>query len=215
MSYLITEIGPAQPSLGYVGSTVWVDTFNPVRVKATRSQDTSGKSWFRGSPADDPFASSTDYPVRYTNRQGTDQRAFALDGDYYLRVNADRNEKEPSSTAFLITVVVSGDLEPGPTYLTAGTAATSTGGTVTSDPSSSAATPTTTSPISSSDPGRSVAGTTAQGGPAADNSVPGWLWALGGALVAGAGALVVALLSRRRRAHHAAADAGAGPGERR
>ncbi|WP_420121039.1 vWA domain-containing protein, partial [Nakamurella sp.] len=127
MSYLITEVGPAQPSLGYVGSTVWVDTFNPVRAQVTRSEDTSGKFWFRDSAADDPFAASTDYPVRYTNRFGTDQRDFALDGDYFLRVNADRHEQEPASTTFLITVVVSGEVEPGPTYLPAGSGPTTTG----------------------------------------------------------------------------------------
>ena len=43
-----------------------------------------------------------------------------MDGDYYVQVNADRSEQEPSSTGFLITVVVSGDVEPGPVYQTTG-----------------------------------------------------------------------------------------------
>lgn len=200
MSYLITEAGPAQPSLGYLGTTVWVDTFNPVRTKVTRSQDTSGKSWFKDSAQDDPFASSTDYPVRYTNRSGTSQRSFSLDGDYYLRVNADRHEEEPSSTTFLITVVVSGDVEPGPTYLAAGAVPTSG---LTTSPSATASVSASSSAGSAGSGSASViptdttTGPTAQGSSSAD-PVPGWVWALGGALAAGAVAVLVVALSRRR-----------------
>ena len=201
MSYLITEVGPAQPSLGYVGSTVWVDTFNPVRAQVTRSQDTSGKSWYKDSASGDPFAASTDYPVRYTNRNGTDQRGFALDGDYYLRVNADRHEQEPASTTFLVTVVVSGDVEPGPAYLAAGSVPTSGG--ATSGSGSSTGSASTTSSGSPSNPSASAPPTTvgtAQGTPLVDDPVPGWVWALGGALAAGVVAAVAILVSRRRTA---------------
>ena len=122
-SYLVTEVGPAQPPLGVVGSIVWVDLFNPVRADITGSVESTGSLWFTDEP-DKPFSATTPYPVRYTNREGVEQSGYSLDGDYYLRVNADRNEDEPSTTTYLITVVVSGDLEPGPVYQVAGATGT-------------------------------------------------------------------------------------------
>ena len=205
MSYLITEVGPAQPSLGYVGSTVWVDTYNPLREQVTRLSDTSGKSWYRGPVTADPFTASTDYPVRYTNRSGTDQRDFALDGDYYLRVNADRHEQEPASTTFQITVVVSGEIEPGPTYLPAGSGSTTVGSAAsTGTPTAVPTTPSSAVVASSAPTGSTTAADGSADGSAADRApdagIPGWVWALGGALAAGAVAAGLVLVARRRTA---------------
>lgn len=192
VSYLITEIGPISPP-GTVGSAVWVDLFNPVRAKVTELGDTSAKFWFGTSPQADPFTSSTEYPVRYTNRNGSDQRDFSLDGDYYLRINADRNEEKPLSTTFLITAVVSGDVEPGPVYHAAGSVPPTTG-----TPSSTPV-PTSASVSSSAGPASTTTDATAQGAIATEPAVPGWVWALGGALAAGVVAMLVVLVSRHRQ----------------
>ncbi|WP_395725279.1 VWA domain-containing protein [Nakamurella sp.] len=201
LTYLITEVGPAQPSLGYTTPAVWVDVFNPVRSTVTLLADTNGQQWFGDTPDTHAFTSSTPYPARYTNRNGASQREFALDGDYYLRVNADRHEQQPSTTTFLIKVVVSGDVEPGPTYLAAGTAATS--GSSTSGTAGSAG---STTPPSGAVAGSATSGSTASPDgvatdrTSADPAVPGWVWALGGALAVGVVAAVVILVTRRRTA---------------
>ncbi len=210
MSYLITEVGPARPSLGYLGSIVWVNVFNPVRADVTRLADTSGQQWFGDTPKNEPFASSTVYPVRYTNRNGGSQRDFSLDGDYYLRVNADRHEDQPSSTTFLITVVVSGDVEPGPKYLTAGTVPSGSAGaaaTSTSAPASvtASASPSATGSATAS-AGDIATDRTAQGTPTSDGALPGWVWALVGAVAASAVALLIVVWTRRRAVRGTDAD---------
>jgi Ca-activated chloride channel family protein len=199
-TYLITEVGPAQPALDANGAIVWVDVFNPVRAEVTRLVDTDGRGWFTRTVDDKPFSSSTEYLARYTNRAGGESREFSLDGDYFLRVNANRNEDQTSSTAFLITVVVSGDVEPGPVYLAAGTMPTSGGSTPPSTrASTSAASDSVSGSVSGSGTPADATGLTAQGTPA-ESPVPGWIWALGGALVATAVAVLVVLFSRRRAA---------------
>jgi Ca-activated chloride channel family protein len=200
LSYLITEVGPAQPPIDANGVTVWVDVFNPVRAEVTRLADISGEGWFARTVNDKPFSSSTEYLARYTNRTGGESREFSLDGDYYLRVNANRNEDQPSSTTFLITVVVSGDVEPGPVYGPAGAVVTtgSTAPSTSSSPSTSAsATVSTSAATSAATAGSSTDARAGSTGPG-ESSLPGWVWALGGAVVAGVAALVVVLLSRRR-----------------
>ena len=57
-SYLITEVGPAQPPLGVVGSIVWVDLFNPVRADITGSVESTGSLWFTDEP-DKPFSANS------------------------------------------------------------------------------------------------------------------------------------------------------------
>ena len=203
LSYLITEVGPAQPPIDANGVTVWVDVFNPVRAEVTRLADISGEGWFARTVNDKPFSSSPEYLARYTNRTGGESREFSLDGDYYLRVNANRNEDQPSSTTFLITVVVSGDVEPGPVYgpagavVTTGSTAPRTSSSLSTSASATVATSASTAAAtagSSTDATAGLAGSTGPG----ESSLPGWVWALGGALVAGVAALVVVLLSRRR-----------------
>jgi Ca-activated chloride channel family protein len=194
-SYLVTEVGPAQPSLGIVGSLVWVDLFNPVRSVVTGSVETTGRLWYSNDPSE-PFSGDTPYPVRYTNRKGVEQRGFSLDGDYYLRVNADRNEDEPSSTTYLITVVVSGDPEPGPDYQLTGTPTSNnpSSAPLTSAPGGSGVAPTMASVTAASSnnaaPGTPTAGLTGQATPITESGTSGWVWVV----IAGLAALAVAVL---------------------
>jgi len=70
--------------------------------------------WFNsGNPK--PFTAATLYSARYTNRLAFGSKDYALDGDYYLRLTTNLSDK-PSSEGYLLTVVVSGDVEPGPIY---------------------------------------------------------------------------------------------------
>ena len=216
MSFLITEAGPPQPSLGAVGALVSVDVFNPVRQDITGVDNTSGRYWF-GNSASDPFSASTDFPVRYTNRNGYIQGEFALDGDYYLRINANRSDNRPSSTSYLMTVVVSGDLEPGPTYLEPGAVPPSasntswttpvTSATTAASASSTAASVVVTSGATTTDP--IGVDTAASSGPIGDQAFAGWVWALGGAVVAGLVVGAVLIVQRRRRP---GTHSGDGPG---
>lgn len=195
-TYLLTPTGPADPQL-YPGAIAWVDVFNPVRdsVEMTRF-DTTGAIWFTKNPPD-PFTASTPYPVRYTNRDVTDSRGFSLDGDYYLRLSVNLNDSEPSSTAYLLTVVVSGDPEQGPVYRPTGSGQTTGSTGPTSSPSASSTPPPTTG---SAVPG-SVLPTDAaiDGSAAPSSSVNGLSWALlGGGIVLVIG-LCGWLITRHRR----------------
>ena len=169
VTYLVSEVGPSQPPTGVVGTIVWLDVFNPVRAEISGTIDNGGSTWFGNDPGA-PFAGSSPYPVRYTNRDGNEQAGYSLDGDYYLRINANRDE-EPSSTSFLMTVVVSGEIEPGPTYLVAGTQATAG-----SAPSSQSVTPNTPSatPGSASQSGQPAtnAAATPTGRPRSKPAIP-------------------------------------------
>jgi Ca-activated chloride channel family protein len=198
-TYLLTPTGPADPEL-YPGAIAWMDVFNPVRdsVEMTRF-DTTGAIWFTDNPPD-PFTASTPYPVRYSNRDVIDSRGFSLDGDYYLRLSVNLNNAEPSSTAYLLTVVVSGDPEPGPVYRPAGSGQTTDSSSPTSSPSS---TPPSTPPptTASATTGSALPTDAAIGGTAAPNSsVNRLFWALlggGTVLVIGLGGWLV---TRHRRA---------------
>ncbi|WP_111766895.1 vWA domain-containing protein [Nakamurella deserti] len=130
-------------------SIAWVDVFNPVRQEVDTEGTDSGQVWFNSLPGD-PFSASSSYPARYTNRDSTFARAYALDGSYYLRIDAGLDE-DRVTVPFLITVQVSGDVEPGPVYQPDGggaaTSDRSTGATGPSTPSSSS--PSTSSPATS------------------------------------------------------------------
>jgi Ca-activated chloride channel family protein len=202
-TYLLTPTGPAQPAL-FPGAIAWMDVFNPVRdgVSMTR-YDTGGEIWFTDDPPD-PFTASTPYPVRYTNREMSDSRGYSLDGDYYLRLSANLNVEEPSTTAYLLTVVVSGDPEPGPVYLpsgsipTSGSAASSLASsalTTVTAASTTAASASVTSSSPASTPVVAISGTGATTG----SSVTGLLWAGLGAGVVLVIGLCVWWLARRRR----------------
>jgi Ca-activated chloride channel family protein len=210
LSYLITEVGPAQPDLGYVGSIVWVDVYSPVRADITNLANTSGSTWFAQAADERPFTASTPYPVRYTNREGIDQRDFSLDGDYYLRVNADRNEDEPASTTFLITVVVSGEVEVGPVYQAAGAVTSSTSLSSTEKSSTAGTTAvasaTTTAPPTTGSLLNTATNTSANGSVTTESGIPGWVWAVVGAFAAGAVAAL--LLVRYRRPTNATPPGG-------
>ena len=77
--------------------------------------DIGGEFWFNsGQP--NSFSASTVYPARYTNRLVFElQQQYSLDGDYYLRLMAPLTDK-PSSEGYLLTVAISGEVEPGPVY---------------------------------------------------------------------------------------------------
>jgi len=89
-------------------------------------------------------------------------------------------------------------------YLAAGTMPTSSGSTTPSprastSPASDSASDSVSGSVSGSGTPADATGLTAQGTPA-ESPVPGWIWALGGALVATAVAVLVVLFSRRRAA---------------
>ena len=69
------------------------------------------------------MTASSVYPARYTNRQEFGSRNYSLDGDYYLRLMAPLAD-QPSSEGYLLTVLVNGDVEPGPVYQVGDTAVT-------------------------------------------------------------------------------------------
>ena len=217
LAFVVTETGPAQPSLGIVGSVARVNLFNPVRSDVTKSSYTSAL-WFADEP-DEPISGSTIYPVRYTNREGVEQRDFSLDGDYYLRVNANRHDDEPSSTTFLITVVTSGTVEPGPVYQVAAAAGTATGATDPESAVASAATTPATTPSDTTTAGSSggsavAANPTGQATPITGPAVPGWVWAVAALLAAGTVAALLFVRSRRPAAPSTDRDAGDQPGSR-
>ena len=217
LAYVVTETGPAQPSLGIVGSVARVNVFNPVRSDVTKSSYTAAL-WFADEPAE-PISGSTVYPVRYTNREGVEQRDFSLDGDYYLRVNANRNDDEPSSTTFLITVVTSGTAEAGPVYQVPGAAGTVTGATDSESAKASAATtPATTASVTTADGSSGgsdiAANPTGQATPITGPAVPGWVWAVAALLAAGTVAALLFVRSRRPAAPSTDRDAGDQPGSR-
>jgi len=195
-TYLLSPTGPAQPEL-FPGSIAWIDVFNPVRdgVSMTR-YDSSGEIWFKNGSAD-PFTASTPYPVRYTNREESDSRGYSLDGDYYLRLSANLNVKEPSTTAYLLTVVVSGDSEPGPVYLPSGSIPTS--GSATSITSSASSTNPTSGSVTSSSSEPTTVVAISGTGQTTSSPVNGLLWALLGAGVVLVIGLCVWLIKRRRR----------------
>ncbi len=137
-SYLLTPDGNPQPELS-PGGYASVAVFNPVRQSIEMTEyDIGGEFWFN-SGAPNSFSASTVYPARYTNRQEFRSRSDSLNGDYYLRLMAPLTD-EASSEGYLLTVVVSGDVEAGPIYQVGdagATTATSTGAS-TADTSSSA-----------------------------------------------------------------------------
>ena len=191
-AYRVTELGPAQPSLGVVGSAVRTAVFNPVRADVTDLGAGRGNSlWFADQPMPS-MTSQTPFPARYTNRDDFDSKGFSLDGDYFLRVAANRTlDGSVSTTGFVVTVVIDGDAEPGPVYRPAGGAA---------GPAAS----TSDSPQTAS--GAPVAGPTDSAAAsvtptsAADGGVPIWVWALAAALTIGAAVTVAVVWGRRRRA---------------
>ena len=201
-TYLLTPTGAPQPTL-FPGAIAWMDVYNPVRdnVEMTRF-DTGGQTWFTKN-APDPFTASTPYPVRYSNRDVSDSRGYSLDGDYFLRLSVNLNGDEPSSTSYLLTVVITGEPETGPVYQPAGTVRTSGSTTAPTSRTSTSATASSASSSSSAPPTVEAIGGT---GATTDSSVSGVLWALLGAgvvLVIGLGAW---LISRRSRPANGPSD---------
>ena len=141
--YALTPTGTADvTSFGIA----WVDVFNPMREDLPIVGSDSGQTWFRPLPGE-PMTASSAYPARYTNRNAGSTRAYALDGNYYLRVDAGL-EEDRGTVPFLITVDVVGDVEPGPAYEPGGVVAT---GTVTTATSASSGPSTSTTSASASD----------------------------------------------------------------
>ena len=112
LSYLVTPTGHASPVLQ--GSAyARVEVANPVRDVVTPLS--IGQPWFVSGSQE--IAGSTPYPARYTNRDIVESSKYSLDGDYYVRLSANVSSLDDASVQdFLITVVVSGDVEPGPVY---------------------------------------------------------------------------------------------------
>ena len=140
----------------------------------------------------------TPYPVRYTNRESSDSRGYSLDGDYFLRVSANLNLDEPSTTPYLLTVVISGDPEPGPVYLPSGSIPTSGSTTPTTPNSSTPASSTSASVTSSSSESTTVVAINGTGA-TTGSTVNGLLWAALGAGVVLVIGLAGWLIARGRR----------------
>lgn len=182
-AYSINEVGPADPALGPDGVEITADVFNPVREHDGFASTAS--MWFGTRPGA-TMSADTDYPVRYTNRDGVLQAPYALDGDYVLRLSAHRSAPA-SSTGFVLTVTIHGDPQTGPSYLPVGSSGTSG----TSGTSGSSGGPPT--------PAGSAGVPTARADPLLAGGVPAWGWwviAAAGAVVCGV--LVVLGWSRRR-----------------
>jgi Ca-activated chloride channel family protein len=201
-SYLLTPAGDAQPEL-IPGSHVSVDVFNPVRQNVEMSKyDSGGEFWFT-SGLPNPLAASTVYPARYSNRAVLRSAAYSLDGDYYLRLTVPNTDK-PSSEGYLLTVMVSGEVEAGPVYQAAG-AATASVATSTALPATTgttAAAMTTTTPPPAVSPGDTATNLD----PTAQSGVPGWVWAVVAAFAAGAVAALLLVRFRRRSIHPSATN---------
>ena len=90
--------------------------------------DNGGEFWFNSTRPPNSLTASTVYPARYTNRSVLGSREYSLDGDYYLRLSIPLTDK-PSSEGYLLTVVVSGDVEAGPVYQVGQVAATTSAST--------------------------------------------------------------------------------------
>ena len=160
-SYTLSQVGTSTPQVsGYAIS--WVDVFNPVREGIDVTGPDNGEQWF-GSQPGDPFIGSSTAPARYTNR-GSGPRNYELDGSYYLRLDADLAD-ESSTAQFLITVVVSGDVEPGPVYQPAGVLTATTGGATSGPTSSPSSSSSSSSSPSSSAPSSSAVTTGTTGSP--------------------------------------------------
>lgn len=207
-TYLLTPAAESAPEL-FPGAFAWMDAYNPVRDGVVMTQfDTGGELWFSASEPR-PFTASTPYPARYSNRAMNDSAGFSLDGDYYLRLSTNLNDEEPSSTAYQLTVLISGDPEAGPVYEPAGAARGAEPSTATGSTASAADTTRTTSSSTtlSTDPASSATATTPSptlvaitGTAGTTTPAPnGWIYALLGAGVVALLGLVGWLISRRRR----------------
>lgn len=190
LAYSITEVGPADPLLGPGGVEVTADVFNPVREVDGFAG--TGSVWF-GSEPGASLGADTDYPVRYTNRDGVLPAVYSLDGDYYLRLSADRSP-QPSRTDFVLTVAVDGSAGTGPRYLTAGSGGSAAGSTAGSGTGGSA-------PGSTRGPGATgvvagATGPTAQAEPV-PGGIPAAVWWVAGAVAVIGAALLVWWVRRR------------------
>lgn len=176
-AYSVNEVGPADPALGPDGVEITADVFNPVREQDGFASTAS--MWFGTQPGA-TMSADTDYPVRYTNRDGVLQSPYALDGDYILRLSAHRSAAA-SRTGFVLTVAIHGDPQTGPSYLPVDAA----------DSSGSSGGPPT--------PAGSAGVPTARADPVPAGGLPAWGWwviAAAGAVVCGV--LIVLVRSRRR-----------------
>lgn len=199
-AYSVTEIGPADPLPGPGGVEVTADVFNPVRELDGFAG--TGSLWFGSAPGDS-LGADTDYPVRYTNRDGVLPAVHSLDGDYYLRLSADRSP-QPSRTDFVLTVVVDGAVGPGPRYRAtapggSAAGATAGSGSAGSGPGSAAA-PGAVSDAASGPTAAPAGGTDAGGG-----GIPAGVWWPAGAAAAitVVGAALILRRVRRRPAQAA------------
>jgi Ca-activated chloride channel family protein len=194
LSYLLTPAGRASPTLTGAAYAN-VEIINPVRDVVTPIL--LGKPWF--SEQSESIEGSTSYPARYTNRETYDRNKYALDGDYYLHLKANISSLDgTSSQPFLLTVVVSGDVEVGPVYqpeTTTGpvTSRAGSSASATVSPATTSAAPSSAGPTSSGVPTEVTTAQTAD----ASAAGTGWILLIVGLLVAAVVVLVVVL--RRNR----------------
>jgi Ca-activated chloride channel family protein len=190
LSYLLTPTGQASPPLN--GSAYAnVEVANPVRDVVTPVS--LGKPWL--IPFSEAIDGSTSYPARYTNRDTADGKKYALDGDYYLHLTANFPSLDGTSAQpFLITLVVSGDVEAGPVYQPDATAQITTPPALqSSSPASAGTTPARSSDAALTGASSPTAAPVADAGSAASS----WIYLAVGLLVA---AVVLLVLLRRHRA---------------
>jgi len=197
LSFLLTPAGQASPTL--TGSAyAEVEIANPVRDVVTPTM--LGKPWF--VEQSESIDGSTSYPARYTNREKLDSNKYALDGDYYLHLKANVSSLDgTSSQPFLLTVVVSGDVEAGPVYqpeTTTGPVTSPAASSATASPATTLAAPSSAGATSAGAPGTpaETAATTAQSADAGPAGT-GWIFLIVGLLVAATVVLVWVL--RRHR----------------
>lgn len=94
------------------GDNRWSDvrmfTDNPLREKIPFF--ISGGSWAPGFGGTEEYGAGSEEKVRYGSEY------YGLDGDYYLRVQADDTQGDAYELTFLLTMITPGDIEPGPVY---------------------------------------------------------------------------------------------------
>ena len=158
--------------------------------------DNGGEFWFNSTRPPNPLTASTVYPARYTNRSVFGSREYSLDGDYYLRLSIPLTDK-PSSEGYLLSVVVSGDVEPGPVYQVGEVAATTSASTGAESVSASSSASTAGS-VTSDPPHDRPGSADAAEGDEGQSSSKNWIYLAIGLVILVAAVTVVVVLRRGR-----------------
>lgn len=110
---------PAQAGFRIQEAALYVTLASPLRDRLEQSRDTRTYQLIGGTE-DQTMSGSTAVPVRWSNRKGTfDIRKYAVDGDYFVVLDASYPLSRPTLTMpFRLTVATDGAVEPGPSYVT-------------------------------------------------------------------------------------------------